>query len=149
MGGEWRGGRAGSNYQRHLACLPKPYVDFAPRKIYYFIAMQGLPRQATEVEIETRRRRAIEGARAASDILASKGIKSMIFGSLAKAGTFGIESDVDILLIDCPRRYKYAVESDIERALGDLPFHAVYLEEVLPDRAARLTAEAVDAAELV
>jgi predicted nucleotidyltransferase len=110
--------------------------------------MQDLLAIPAKAKIEARRQRAIKAARLTAAMLASKGIKSKIFGSLVKMGAFGIESDVDILLIDCPPRFKYAIESQIERVLGDLPFDAVYLEELPPDKAARVTAEAVDAADL-
>jgi len=77
-------------------------------------------------------------------MMEQKGISALIVGSLAK-GQFGPASDIDFLLTSCPRKYKYAIEAEVEDSLGDLPFDVVYLEEIPADRVERFTSSAVDA----
>jgi predicted nucleotidyltransferase len=91
-----------------------------------------------------RHRRAIMCARAAVDMMKEKGISALVIGSLAK-GKFGPDSDIDFLLTSCPRKYKYAIEAEVEDILGDLPLDVVYLEEIPADRVERFTSGAVDA----
>ncbi len=93
---------------------------------------------------DVRRRRAVDRARAAVDMMKEKGISAMVIGSLAK-GKFGPESDIDFLVTSCPRKYKYAIEAEVEDILGDLPFDLIYLEEIPADRVERFTSGAVDA----
>jgi predicted nucleotidyltransferase len=93
---------------------------------------------------DDRRRWAISRARAAVDMMQDKGISALVIGSLAK-GKFGPDSDVDFLLTSCPRKYKYAIEAQVEDILGDLPFDVIYLEEIPADRVKRFMSGAVDA----
>ncbi len=94
-----------------------------------------------------RRQAALDRARAAIDDLARLGVSARLCGSLA-TGRFRLHSDVDILVTECPERLRYAIEGVVEDQLRDLPFDVVYLDEVAPDRAARLLAEARDARDL-
>ena len=75
------------------------------------------------------------------------GVRVVVTGSLAR-GTFGIHSDIDLLVTSCPRRLKYAIEGTIEDALGGLPFDVVYIDELPPWKLVRFTEGAVDASEL-
>jgi predicted nucleotidyltransferase len=77
-------------------------------------------------------------------MMEEKGISALVIGSLAK-GKFGPDSDIDFLLTSCPRKFKYAIEAEVEDILGDLPFDVIYLEEISSDRVARYTSGAVDA----
>lgn len=80
-----------------------------------------------------RRRRRNAGARAASVLqsLAILDVHASVVGALATE-QFGLWSDVDFLIIKCPRHLKYGVEADIEAIMADIPFDTVYQEEVRP-----------------
>ena len=93
---------------------------------------------------DDRRQRAVAGARAAVDMMKEKGITALVIGSLAK-GEFGPDSDIDFLLTSCPRKYKYAIEAQVEDILGDLHFDVIYLDEIPENRARGFTSGAVDA----
>lgn len=77
-------------------------------------------------------------------MMKKKSISALVIGSLAK-DRFGPDSDIDFLLTSCPRKYKYAIEAEVEDILGDLPFDVVYLDEIPADRIERFTSGAVDA----
>ena len=94
-----------------------------------------------------RRRTAIRGAQAAVAELARLDVHALVTGSLARGG-FDAGSDVDLLVTECPRHLKYAIEAKVEDAVGGLRFDVVYLDELSPLKAARFTAGACDAAEL-
>lgn len=87
--------------------------------------------------IDQRRARAIAGARAAIELLEAKGVRALVFGSLAK-GTFGRWSDVDIMVTRCPDNLRYAIEGIVEDCLRDIPFDVVYVDEVKTWRLARM-----------
>lgn len=57
-------------------------------------------------------------------MMEQKGISALVIGSLAK-GQFGPDSDINFLLTSCPRKYKYAIEADVEDILSDLQFDVV------------------------
>jgi predicted nucleotidyltransferase len=102
---------------------------------------------SSEHRLADRRSRAIEGAKSAVASLAKLGVTAVVTGSLAR-GDFGHFSDVDLLVTQCPRSLKYAIEGIVEDALGAIPFDVLYLDE-LPDRMARRVLEAaVDAPSL-
>lgn len=94
-----------------------------------------------------RRRSAISRARQATNALAELGVKARIIGSLA-SDRFRPGSDIDFLIVECPRHLKYGVEGIVEDCLGGLPFDVIYLEEIPAHKLARLTREAVDAGDL-
>lgn len=75
--------------------------------------------------------------------LAAAGVEALVFGSLAK-GAFREGSDVDFLVLRCPARLKYRIESQIEDIMGAVPFDVVYGDEMPPSQRARCLAEAVD-----
>ncbi len=74
---------------------------------------------------------AIAAARRAVAALTRREVEVLVTGSLAD-GSFGPHSDVDFLVVRCPREMKYALEGIVEDALGALPFDVVYLDEVAP-----------------
>ncbi len=88
-----------------------------------------------DVRLEARRARALSGAQAAVSALSKLGVKVELVGSL-KAGRFGYSSDVDLLVIECPRSLKYAIEALVEDCLPGLSFDVLYLEDMSPRRAA-------------
>jgi predicted nucleotidyltransferase len=96
---------------------------------------------------EARRTRAVAGAKAVVAALAPLGVRVIITGSLARGG-FTQFSDVDFLVMECPRKLKYAIESIVEDTLEGLPFDVIYLDEVPAWRVPRLTEGAVEAADL-
>jgi predicted nucleotidyltransferase len=79
-----------------------------------------------------------------TEFLAERGITVLVTGSLAKGG-FGITSDVDFLVTDCPKALKYTIEADVEDCMGPIPFDVIYLDEIRPERISHFTREAVDA----
>ena len=86
-------------------------------------------------------------ARRALVELRDRGVSAKLVGSLAR-GDFMLHSDIDILVLSCPPGLRYAIEGMVEEAVEGRPFDVVYLDEVRPERRARLLAEAVDASDL-
>src|SRR5271168_3902833 len=78
---------------------------------------------------QPRRARALEGARRAVAALREKGVTALVTGSLAE-GRFRADSDIDLLVTQCPRSLKYAIEGVVEDCLAGFPFDVVYLDEV-------------------
>jgi predicted nucleotidyltransferase len=73
--------------------------------------------------------------------LAALGVEARIVGSLAR-GDFRLHSDVDFLILACPPELKYRIEAEVEDLMQGLPFGCIYLDEVRPERRARLLEEA-------
>lgn len=80
-------------------------------------------------------------------MLESLGVSSRVIGSLAN-GSYSGSSDIDFLILDCPRHLKYGIEGRIEDELGGHPFDVVYLDEIPDWKAKRFLVEAVDARDL-
>lgn len=93
------------------------------------------------------RSRAVAVAQAAAAALAEMGVRVVVTGSLAR-GTFGAHSDIDLLIMFCPRRLKYAIEGIVEDMLEGMPFDVIYSDELPPWKLARFTEGAVDASQL-
>lgn len=81
---------------------------------------------------DDRRLRALAAARAATEALTERGVTALVTGSLARGG-FTETSDIDLLITDCPRSQKYAIEGVVEDCLSGFAFDVIYLEE-LSDR---------------
>ena len=94
-----------------------------------------------------RRERVISCVRSAVEALGAFGVQARVIGSLAK-GTFGPNSDVDLLVVSCPRILKYAIEGTIEDSLEGVPFDVVYLDEIPAWKTASFVNDAVDARNL-
>jgi hypothetical protein len=75
------------------------------------------------------------------------GVTVRVIGSLT-TDRFGPRSDIDFLVVDCPRHLKYAIEGTIEDCLDGFPFDVVYLDEVPKHKLDRLVKGAVDARHL-
>ena len=97
--------------------------------------------------LEERRLKAVAGAIAATEALALLDVRAVVTGSLAR-GKFGPYSDIDLLVIECPRHLKYAIEGIVEDELSGMPFDVVYLDEVPQWKLASVTAGAVHASQL-
>ena len=93
-------------------------------------------RHADDKRLADRRARALAGARAAIGVLRQRGVTAEIVGSLADE-RFDQTSDVDLLVTDCPRWLKYAIESLVEDCLPGFSFDVLYLDELPPARVAR------------
>jgi predicted nucleotidyltransferase len=91
----------------------------------------------------TAERERLAWARAALVIerLGALGIEARVVGSLAR-GDFRLHSDVDFLILACPPELKYRIEALVEDLMEGLPFDCIYLDEVRPERRARLLEEA-------
>jgi predicted nucleotidyltransferase len=97
--------------------------------------------------VRKRARKAVTCAQAATEALSSLGVRVLVTGSLARGG-FGPHSDIDLLVIDCPRSLKYAIEGIVEDHLEGLPFDVIYLDELPERKLASFTKGAVHASQL-
>lgn len=98
-------------------------------------------------DAEAAHKRAAAKARSVLAALSRMGIDVRVIGSLATGG-FGHGSDIDFLVVDCPRRLKYRIEGTVEDLLAGTPFDVVYLDELPRWKADRAMREAVDARHL-
>jgi hypothetical protein len=94
-----------------------------------------------------RKRLAISCAQDACAALLKMGVTARVIGSLA-TGRFGLHSDVDFLIIDCPHDLKYSIEGTVEDCLAGLSFDVIYLDEIPAYKLERFTRAAVDAGHL-
>ena len=82
---------------------------------------------------EARRRTREQAARAAAirvlRCLRRRGVRAGVFGSLT-AGRFGLHSDVDFLVLECPPALRYCIEADVEDRMGGIPFDVAYADEM-------------------
>jgi predicted nucleotidyltransferase len=101
----------------------------------------------TQEQVSERRARAVAGARKALVALEEHGVLALVTGSLA-TGDFGPDSDVDLLVTQCPRHLKYAIEGIVEDCLAGIPFDVIYLDDIPAWRMERFTTRAVDAQSL-
>lgn len=96
---------------------------------------------------ETRRRARERAARAAAlDVLRrlrARGVRAGVFGSLA-AGRFGLHSDVDFLVLQCPPALRYRIETDVEERMHGIPFDLAYADEMREPWRSRALAELRD-----
>jgi predicted nucleotidyltransferase len=97
--------------------------------------------------LEAYRTKAVEAARRAAAELASREVKVVVTGCLAR-GAFGRGSDVDFVVLECPRHLKYAIEGIVEDELRGIPFNVVYKEEIPPAKLRRFMDGAVHAPDL-
>lgn len=98
------------------------------------------------------RRRAREGAARAGAIevlraLRARGVRAGVFGSLA-SGRFGLHSDVDFMVLECPPELRYRLETDVEARMGGIPFDVAYADELREPWRTQALAELLDASAL-
>lgn len=101
----------------------------------------------TSDPVAVHRRLAVLRTLEACRVLDKIGVIAQVMGSLT-TDRFGPGSDIDFLVVDCPRHLKYAIEGTIEDCLHGLPFDVVYLDEVPKHKLARFIRDAVDARHL-
>jgi predicted nucleotidyltransferase len=94
-----------------------------------------------------RRHLAISCARDACASLLKMGVTARVIGSLA-TGHLGPHSDIDFVVLDCPRHLKYRIEGVVEDCLAGLSFDVMYLDELPAHKLDRFTRDAVDAGHL-
>lgn len=96
---------------------------------------------------ETRRSARERTARAAAldalRRLRARRVRAGVFGSLV-AGRFGLHSDVDFIVLECPPTLRYRIESDIEECMQGIPFDVAYADEMREPWRSRALAEARD-----
>ena len=61
--------------------------------------------------------------------LRSRGVRAGVFGSLA-AGRFGLHSDVDFIVLECPPALRYRIETLVEERMQGIPFDVAYADEM-------------------
>jgi len=76
-----------------------------------------------------RERAAVAGAVTALRRLRSRGVRAAVFGSLA-TGRFGLHSDVDFIVLECPASLRYRIEADVEASMQGIPFDLAYADEM-------------------
>lgn len=85
--------------------------------------------------------RSIANIRAAKVLerLATKGVKACVIGDLAIEGKwhFGPGSDIEFVVESYPENLKYGIDADVEGILLDIPFKVMYLDETSPEMLAR------------
>lgn len=82
---------------------------------------------------ETRRRARERAAHAAAAEalrrLRRRGVRAGVFGSLV-TGRFGLHSDVDFVVLECPAALRYRIETDVEACMQGIPFDVAYADEM-------------------
>lgn len=105
------------------------------------------PYPPLDVLRESRRRARERAARAAAlavlQHLRSRGVRASVFGSLA-AGRFGLHSDVDFIVLECPAHLRYRIETEVEERMQDIPFDVAYADEMREPWRTRALAGSVD-----
>lgn len=76
------------------------------------------------------RSRYLEAARRVAVSLKERGIEVRLVGSLARGTDFDASSDIDFLVLECPKDLRYRIEADVEEMLDGIPFDVTYLDEV-------------------
>jgi len=76
-----------------------------------------------------RERAALAAAAAVLRRLRRRGVRAGVFGSLAE-GRFGLHSDVDFMVLDCPPALRYRIETDVEDCMQGIAFDVAYADEM-------------------
>ena len=82
-----------------------------------------------EARRQARERSALAATAAVLRRLRARGVRVAVFGSLAN-GRFGLHSDVDFIVLDCPPALRYRIETDVETCMQGLPFDVAYADEM-------------------
>lgn len=94
-----------------------------------------------------RRQYAIRLTQKLVQVLADIGVTVRVIGSLT-SDRFNEDSDIDLLVTDCPRPLKYRIEGIVEDHLPGFKFDVVYLDEIPPHRLHRFTEGLTNASNL-
>ncbi|AYM66214.1 nucleotidyltransferase domain-containing protein [Agrobacterium fabrum] len=100
--------------------------------------------------LPARRSLAVDLVRKLDRVLQASGVRVMVIGSLAKGG-FHAQSDIDLLVVECPRELKYVIEGTVEdclTGLGGFRFDVVYENEIQDHRRERFLNGATAPADL-
>ena len=102
---------------------------------------QGYPSLAElrEMRRSSREQFARAAAIEALRSLRRRGVRAGVFGSLA-AGRFGLHSDVDFIVLECPAALRYRIETVVEECMQGIPFDVAYADEMHEPRRARALA---------
>ena len=92
-----------------------------------------------ETRRSARERDALAAAAEALRRLRSRGVRAGVFGSLA-TGRFGLHSDVDFIVVECPAALRYRIETDVEACMQAIAFDVVYADEMREPRRTRALA---------
>jgi len=82
-----------------------------------------------ETRRRTRERTARASALAVLRHLRARGVRAGVFGSLA-TGRFELHSDVDFIVLECPRALRYRIEAAVEDRMRGIPFDVAYADEM-------------------
>jgi hypothetical protein len=80
------------------------------------------------IAVRRHHRQAIARAVRVLRMLRHLDVEAKVVGSLSD-GRFSISSDVDFLILSCPKELKYAIEGRIEYVMSTIPFDVVYRED--------------------
>ena len=114
---------------RRRALGMKPRVVWAPAEPSGSRASYPSLDALRETRREARERNALAAAAAVLRRLHSRGVRVAVFGSLA-TGRFGLHSDVDFIVLDCPSALRYRIETDVEACMQGIPFDVAYADEM-------------------
>lgn len=90
----------------------------------------------------------LDRAKAAIVALREKGVEAVIAGSWAR-GQQNDNSDIDFLVISCPRPLKYKIESLVEDTLHSSHFDLIYREDARPSVLATLESQTLSLEQLM
>ena len=82
-----------------------------------------------ETRRRVRERAALTAAARALRRLRERGVRAGVFGSLV-TGRFGLHSDVDFIVMDCPAALRYRIETDVEACMQGIAFDVAYADEM-------------------
>jgi predicted nucleotidyltransferase len=101
----------------------------------------------SDMDLGARRASAVSLTKRLVARLADIGVDAKIFGSLS-SGKFNAQSDIDLLVTECPRHLKYKIEGLVEDGLPGFRFDVVYLDEIPAHRRHRFLETVTDAGDL-
>jgi predicted nucleotidyltransferase len=128
-------------------------LGLTPRVVWTPTGVPAVPGTYPTLDaLREARRRAREGAARAGAIevlraLRARGVRAGVFGSLA-SGRFGLHSDVDFMVLECPPELRYRLETDVEARMGGIPFDVAYADELREPWRTQALAELLDASAL-
>ena len=114
---------------RRRALGLKPKVVWArvepPEGVVTYPSLEAL----RESRRRARERTALDAAAEVLRRLRRRGVSAGVFGSLA-TGRFGLHSDVDFIVLECPAALRYRIETDVEACMQGIAFDVAYADEM-------------------
>ena len=114
---------------RRRALGLKPKVVWAPVEHPEGLATYPSLEALRETRRRARERTALAAAAEALRRLRGRGVRAGVFGSLA-TGRFGLHSDVDFVVLECPAALRYRIEADVEACMQGIAFDVAYADEM-------------------